>query len=97
MKRLSILFAGAFFAAAAFGQAVAPLSSGEVKKIDKEAAKITIKHGPLANLNMPAMTMVFKVGERAMLDQVAAGDKIGFTAEMVGGALTVTKLQSANQ
>lgn len=97
MKRLSILFAGAVFAAAAFGQAAAPLSSGEVKKVDKEAAKITIKHGPLANLNMPAMTMVFKVGERAMLDRVAAGDKIGFTAEMVGGALTVIKLQSANQ
>ncbi|WP_247869589.1 copper-binding protein [Herbaspirillum sp. ST 5-3] len=71
------------------------MSSGEVKKIDKDAGKITIKHGPLANLGMPAMTMVFKVKDPAMLDQVKAGDEIGFVAEKVNGALTVTKLEPA--
>ena len=74
--------------------AAAALSEGEVKKIDKDAGKITIKHGPLANLDMPGMTMVFRVKDSAMLEQVKAGDKIRFTAEKVGGALTVTVLQA---
>ncbi|WP_286758467.1 copper-binding protein [Ralstonia sp. RL] len=73
----------------------ASMSSGEVKKIDKDAGKITIKHGPLTNLDMPAMTMVFKVKDPAMLDQVKVGDKIGFAAEKVNGAITVTKLEPA--
>ena len=75
---------------------VAPMSDGEVRKIDKEAGKITIKHGPLANLDMPGMTMVFRVKDSAMLDQVREGDKIKFVAERMNGALTVTQLKPAN-
>lgn len=71
------------------------ISSGEVVKVDKDAAKITIKHGPLANLNMPGMTMAFKVKDAAMLSQVKAGDKISFVAEKVNGTLTVTKQELA--
>lgn len=71
-------------------------SEGAVKKVDKSAGKITISHGPLANLGMPPMTMVFRVADPAMLDQVKAGDKIRFTAEKVNGAFTVTALESAN-
>jgi Cu/Ag efflux protein CusF len=69
------------------------MSHGEVKKVDTAAGKLTIKHGPLENLNMEAMTMVFKVKDPAMLSQVKVGDKIDFVAEEVNGALTVTKLQ----
>jgi Cu(I)/Ag(I) efflux system periplasmic protein CusF len=69
------------------------LSDGEVRKIDKDAKKITIKHGPLANLDMPPMTMVFQVKDPAMLDQVKAGDKVKFQAEKVGGAFTITRLE----
>lgn len=76
-------------------EGITSMSSGEVKKINKDAGKITIKHGPLANLGMPAMTMVFKVTDPAMLDQVKVGDKIGFVAEKVNGAITVTKLEPA--
>ena len=72
---------------------VTALASGEVKKIDKDAGKLTIKHGPLANLDMPPMTMVFRVKDTAMLDQVKTGDKIRFVAEKVNGALTVTRLE----
>ncbi len=72
----------------------AALSSGEVKKVDKDAGKITIKHGPLANLDMPGMTMVFRVKDPAMLEQVKSGDKIKFVADKVNGALTVTTLQA---
>ena len=74
----------------------AALSDGEVRKVDKDAKKITIKHGPLQSLDMPAMTMVFHVKDLAMLDQVKAGDKVKFQAEKVGSAFTVTKIERAN-
>lgn len=73
----------------------AKMSDGEVRKVDKGAGKITIKHGPIENLGMPNMTMVFRVQDPAMLDQVKAGDKIRFVAEKVGGKITVTKLEAA--
>ena len=73
----------------------AVLSDGEVRKVDKEANKITIKHGPLANLDMPAMTMVFQVKDPALLDKVKAGDKVKFEAEKAGGAFTVTQIEAA--
>jgi len=73
----------------------APKSSGEVKKVDKPSGKVTIKHGPLANLGMPAMTMVFRVKDPAMLDQMKEGDKINFVAEKVNGALTVMQAEPA--
>lgn len=72
----------------------APMSEGEVRKVDKDAKKITIKHGDLKNLGMPPMTMVFQVQDPAILDQVKAGDKINFIAEQIGGKLTITKVQS---
>jgi Cu/Ag efflux protein CusF len=68
------------------------VSSGEVTKVDKTGGKLTIQHGPLRNLDMPGMTMAFKVGDPAMLERVKAGDKIEFVAENVGGALTVVRL-----
>jgi len=69
------------------------MSHGEVKKVDAAAGKLTIKHGPLENLGMDGMTMVFKVKDPAMLSQVEVGDKIDFVAEEIDGALTVVKLQ----
>jgi len=73
------------------------MTEGEVKKIDKGAGKITLKHGPLLTLDMPAMTMVFRVKDAAMLDQVKPGDKVRFIAEKSNGALTVTSLQLDKQ
>lgn len=75
------------------GAQAAPLSEGEVRKIDKAAGKLTIKHGPLDNFGMPAMTMVFRVKDAATLDQVKPGDRIRFLAEKVDGVITVTKLE----
>lgn len=79
----------------ATGQAAEQLSEGEVRKVDKDAKKITIRHGPLKNLDMPAMTMVFQVKEPAMLDQVKSGDKIRFVAEKAGGVYIVTAMEPA--
>jgi Cu/Ag efflux protein CusF len=79
----------------ATAQAGSEMAEGEVRRVDKDAKKITLRHGPLANLDMPAMTMVFQVKDAAMLDQVKVGDKVKFTAEKVGGAFTITKLEPA--
>ena len=68
---------------------------GEVRKVDKDAKKITLRHGPMPSLDMPAMTMVFQVKDPAILDQVKAGDKVKFQAEKLGGAFTITKLEPA--
>jgi Cu/Ag efflux protein CusF len=76
-------------------QPQAELVDGEVKKIDKEAGKITLRHGELKSLNMSAMTMVFRVKDPAMLEQVKVGDKVRFAAERANGAITVVQLQAA--
>ena len=65
---------------------------GEVRNVDKEANKITIKHGPMPSFDMPAMTMVFQVKDPALLEQVKAGDKVKFEAQKLGGAFTVTSI-----
>jgi Cu(I)/Ag(I) efflux system periplasmic protein CusF len=70
--------------------AQSPEVQGEVKKIDESAGKITIKHDHIPNLEMDAMTMVFRVKEPGMLQSVKVGDKIKFTADRVNGAITVT-------
>ena len=75
------------------GVADSAMTDGEVKKVDKDAGKLTIKHGPLTNLDMPGMTMVFRVKDPAMLDQVKEGDKIRFVADRVNGAITVVELK----
>jgi Cu/Ag efflux protein CusF len=69
------------------------LSEGEIKKVDKDTGKLTIKHGPLNNLGMSSMTMAFKVRDPALLEQVKAGDQVRFRAERVNGGLAVTKLE----
>jgi len=73
----------------------APLTDGEVRKVDTDAKKITIRHGPIVNLDMPGMTMVFQVREPAMLDKVKSGDKIKFRAEKSGSNYIVTQIESA--
>ena len=72
-----------------------PLVNGKVTKIDVSAGKITIDHQKIPNLDMPAMTMVFKAADPAMLTKVKAGDRIRFSADSVNGQITVTKIDKA--
>lgn len=67
---------------------------GEIRKVDKEAAKLTIKHAELKNLGMAPMTMVFRVKDKAMLERVASGDKVRFAADKIDGAITVTAIEA---
>ena len=70
-----------------------PTTDGEVRRIDKEQGKVTLKHGPIANLEMPGMTMVFKVSDPKLLDAIKEGDKVKFSADKVNGAITVTAIE----
>jgi Cu(I)/Ag(I) efflux system periplasmic protein CusF len=81
--------------AAHHATAAAPTTDGEVRKVDKEQGKVTLKHGPITNLDMPAMTIVFKAADPKLLDDLKEGDKVKFAAEKVNGAITVTAIQPA--
>lgn len=81
---------------AKMGMAAAPdMTDGEVRKIDLEAGKVTLKHAAIKSLDMPAMTMVFAVKDKALLDRLKAGDKIRFKVVDDGGKLTLTEIQPA--
>lgn len=89
------LFTLAFSALATSALAQTAPVSGEVTKINEAQGKITLKHGPIKNLDMDGMTMVFVVADPAMLKTVKSGDKVSFEADRVNGRLTVTKIEKA--
>jgi uncharacterized cupredoxin-like copper-binding protein len=71
----------------------APMIDGEVRKIDKPAGKLTLHHGPIPNLEMPGMTMVFHVANPKLLEGLKEGDKVRFAAARVNGSITVTRIE----
>jgi Cu(I)/Ag(I) efflux system periplasmic protein CusF len=73
----------------------ADLTDGEVRKVDLDAGKVTLKHGEIKSLDMPAMTMVFVVKNRSALERLKAGDKVKFKAINDAGKYTVTEIESA--
>ena len=75
-------------------QAGAAMTDAEVRKVDKDQGKITLKHREIKNLDMPPMTMVFRIKDPAMLGKVKEGDKIRFSADKVGGQYTVTGIET---
>jgi Cu/Ag efflux protein CusF len=90
--------AGAQTAAAAGTAASAPAAArtqGEVRKIDKAQGKVTLRHGPITNLDMPAMTMVFRVADPKLLDTLREGDKVTFTADKLDAGITLTSIEAA--
>ncbi len=91
MRKLAIVVAS-ILALAGPALAQDAMVSGEVKKVDANAGKITLKHGPIANLDMDSMTMVFRVQDLALLENLQPGDKVKFTADRVNGAITVTTI-----
>lgn len=74
----------------------AALVDGEVRRVDRAAHKLTLRHGPIPSLDMTAMTMVFRVADASMLNAVKTGDKVRFAAERVGGDLTVTRIEQSH-
>lgn len=82
-------------AALSTNHAVADMTDAEVRKVDKDNGKVTLKHGEIKNLDMPPMTMVFHVKDKAVLNKLQAGDKVRFKAVNDGGKYTVTEIQAA--
>ena len=74
----------------------APMTEGEIKKVDINQKKLTIKHGEIKNLGMPPMTMIFKVKDPTMLTSVKTGDKVAFVVEKLPEGFTVTSIQTKN-
>jgi Cu/Ag efflux protein CusF len=107
MKTSTLAFSVALslFAASSFAQATAPASAqatapvakemadAEVRKVDRDAKKVTLKHGPIKSLDMPPMTMVFQVRDDKLFDKLVSGEKIKFTAEQLQGAYVVTGVE----
>ena len=93
MKILTFVAALALSATSAFADGDHPMSAGTVTKVDSQWNKVTIDHGPLENLDMPAMKMVFVVADPAMLDGLSEGSQVKFLADRVNGKLTVTKIE----
>ncbi|WP_018234718.1 copper-binding protein [Ensifer sp. BR816] len=77
----------------AYGALAAEFTKATVKKIDAKAKKVTLIHEELKSLDMPAMTMVFRVQDDAMLEKLKEGASIEFVAERVNGKLTVTQVK----
>jgi len=65
--------------------------SGEIRRIDVEANKITIKHGPIAALDLPAITLVYRI-DAALLAGLQPGDKVKFTARRINGQYVVVEI-----
>jgi len=112
MKNTLILSAAvlAFSALSSNAQTAAPAASAatatpaaqemaqaEVRKVDKEAKKVTLKHGPIKNLDMPGMTMVFQVRDEKLFEKLVVGERIGFSAEQIQGAYVVTAVEKIRQ
>ncbi|NMN69471.1 copper-binding protein [Rhizobium sp. 57MFTsu3.2] len=94
MKTVINLVAALAISLAGAGAALAQeFTKGVVNKVDAKGQKVTIKHDDLKNLDMPAMTMVFRVKEAAILEKLKAGQNIEFVAERVDGKLTVTQVK----
>ena len=74
-----------------------PQSEGEVRKVDLEQGKVTLRHGPLANLDMPAMTMVFTAADKKLLEGLKQGDKVRFTADKQDGTYVVTAIERGSK
>lgn len=93
--RRAILVALAASSIGALAQSAPTLTEGDVRKVDKEGRKLTLKHGPIPNLDMSGMTMVFEVKDAAQLDSLKPGDKVRFAAEKIDGQLVVTRIEPA--
>ena len=90
MKKTFALIAA--LSASAFALAQAPMANGEVTKVDKANGRVTLKHGEIKHLDMPPMTMVYRVRPPQLLDQMAVGDRVRFAVERIDGNYTVTAL-----
>jgi Cu(I)/Ag(I) efflux system protein CusF len=92
MKR-TIMSLALAFAGTAFAQGA--MTNGEVRKIDAATGRITLKHDEIKPLDMPPMTMVFRVKDPGLLGKLQVGDRVKFAAEKIDGQYVVTAIAKA--
>ena len=80
-------------ATAETGSNALPWTEAEIRRVDAAAGKVSLKHGEITNLDMPPMTMVFQLRDKALLGNLKAGDRVRFTADQVNGSYTVMDIQ----
>ena len=96
MKKLfAVCVLSLITAASALADSPVAMSEGELRRIDQAGQRVTLRHGPIDNLKMPPMTMVFRLAEGVDLEGLAAGDQVRFRAESEGGSYVVTVLEKA--
>ena len=95
MKAATKILGTTILTLAATVHAQVPFSDGEIRKVDKDNRKVTMKAGEIKNIDMPPMTMDFAVRDAKLLDKVKAGDKVRFRAINDGGKFTITELETA--
>ena len=79
--------------AAVAAVAASDMIDGEIRKVDVESGKLTLRHGRIKHLDMPGITMVFIAKDKVLLETLKAGDKVQFNAINDGGKFTVTDVQ----
>jgi Cu(I)/Ag(I) efflux system periplasmic protein CusF len=99
-RRAWLLTTGAFVAAAMLGHASLALAAsdtavGDVTKVDRDPPRLTIRHGELKALDMPAMTMAFRLQSPTLADGVKPGDRVRFTVEKINGQYVLTRVEPA--
>ncbi|WP_366474460.1 copper-binding protein [Hydrogenophaga sp.] len=94
--RIQVLAAAPAQPASTDSAAVADMTEGEIRRIDKVGGKITIRHGEIKHLDMPPMTMVFTAKDKTLLDRVQVGQRVRFQVEQEAGVLLVTAIEPAN-
>ena len=92
MPKLFAFVAAALLSLSAWAQT--PSTPGEVTKLDKAGGRVTLKHGEIKNLDMPPMTMVFRVADTKLLDNLAVGDRIRFSAEKGPSGYVITAIET---
>ena len=97
MKPFSVFLAACLLGVVVWAQAQTTTTpaSGEVTKLDLPGGRVTIKHGEIKNLDMPPMTMVFRVSNPKLLDELTVGSRVRFSAERIDGQYTVTSVSKA--
>lgn len=94
MKRFFVIAAlAAAIGLPALPSAAAEMTAGQVVKIDTRRNRLTIKHGPIENLGMDAMTMIFEVADPVMISGLSIGSAVSFVVERVEGKLTITEIE----
>ena len=69
-----------------------PKVMGEVKKVKAKSGKITIKHEPIPNLDMPGMSMVFRIAEGVDISEYKKGDAVEFTVVERDGKMVILSI-----